>query len=273
MKTKVSPIKFSRFLQKLKNRIKSNFLLRSNEICSHYCPVCETSVKEFDRLPDEYYEKLDTHGFIFSIFQFETLNQLKYLCPNCGASDRDRLYAIYLNSECNKFLDDKSFLDIAPSQSLRTHIAKKYPRLHYRTADLGRSDVDDVVDVTDMNIYGDNSFNFFICSHVLEHVVKDIKAMQELYRILDSQGRGIVMAPIMLSLDEDYEDSEIVDPSDRWKHFGQDDHVRMYSKQGFLKKLSSVGFSMQSLDISFFGEEVFYKYGIHPRSVLYVVSK
>ena len=44
--------------------------------------------------------------------------------------------------------------------------------------------VDDVVDITDMPMYADGSFDFFICSHVLEHVSDDRRALNELYRIL-----------------------------------------------------------------------------------------
>ena len=61
--------------------------------------------------------------------------------------------------------------------------------------------------------------------------------------------------------------------NDRWKHFGQNDHVRMYSKTGFITKLQSVGFTVHQLDISYFGANVFERNGIHPRSILYIVCK
>jgi predicted SAM-dependent methyltransferase len=124
-----------------------------------------------------------------------------------------------------------------------------------------------------MNIYEDNTFDFFICSHVLEHIQNDIKAMSELYRVLKPGGKCIAMVPIALSLEEDYENPEITTAEGRWKHFGQDDHVRMYSKSGFVNKLASTGFLVHQLDVNFFGYEIFDKHGIHPRSVLYVVEK
>ena len=133
--------------------------------------------------------------------------------------------------------------------------------------------VDDVVDITQMEIYRDNTFNFFICSHILEHIDNDRKAMSELYRVLKRGGKGIAMAPIVLSLQEDYENPEITTPEGRWKHFGQDDHVRMYSKFGFIDKLQSTGFLVNQLDINFFGSETFDKHGVHHRSVLYIVEK
>jgi preprotein translocase subunit Sec61beta len=47
----------------------------------------------------------------------------------------------------------------------------------------------------------------------------------------------------------------------------------MYSKSGFIDKITSTGFKIAQLDINFFGSEAFYKHAIHPRSVLYVAEK
>lgn len=239
----------------------------------HYCPVCSSPVRQFNRLADFYYDELDKNGCIFSMFQSETMNQFQYSCPVCGASDRDRLYALYFQKELSEVHNGFRFLDIAPSSSLQSFIKTKYAHSNYRSADLMMGGVDDVVDITSMNIYEDNTFDFFICSHVLEHIQNDVKAMSELYRVLKPGGKGIAMVPIALSLEEDYENPEITTAEGRWKHFGQDDHVRMYSKSGFVNKLTSTGFLVHQLDVDFFDCEIFDKHGIHPRSVLYVVEK
>ena len=239
----------------------------------HYCPVCSSPVRQFNRLDDFYYDNLDKNGFIFSIFEGETMNQFQYSCPVCGASDRDRLYALYFQKELSEVHNGFKFLDIAPSSSLQSFIKTKYAHINYRSADLMMGGVDDVVDITSMNIYEDNTFDFFICSHVLEHIQNDVKAMSELYRVLNPGGKGIAMVPIILSLEEDYENPEITTAEGRWKHFGQDDHVRIYSKSGFVNKLTSTGFLVHQLDVNFFGYEIFDKHGIHPRSVLYLVEK
>ena len=39
------------------------------------------------------------------------------------------------------------------------------------------------IDISDMN-FEDNFFNVIICSHVLEHIVDDRKAMSELFRVI-----------------------------------------------------------------------------------------
>jgi SAM-dependent methyltransferase len=240
---------------------------------TYYCPVCESRIREFNRLPDFYQAKQDEVGYIHPVYQIETINRLCYSCPNCGASDRERLYALYF---CKIFKDShKSFkmLDIAPAKPLQKFIRRYFQNVEYRSADLMMEGVDDAVDITHMDIYPDNRFDFFICSHVLEHIEEDSKAMRELHRVLKPGGFGIAMVPILLSLKEDYENPEAKTEDERWKHFGQNDHVRFYSKPGFIKKLEGVGFKVNQYDINSFGADLFKESGIHPRSVLYLVSK
>ena len=238
-----------------------------------FCPVCCQKISSFKRLPSMYEQKHDEVGYIHPVYQAETINRFDYSCPNCDASDRERLYALYFNNFYNNFNRDISMLDIAPAIALQSFIKKSFTNIEYRSVDLIMKEVDDKADITDMKIYQNNTFDFFVCSHVLEHIENDRMAMQELFRILKPGGRGIAMVPIMLNLEEDYENPEITAPDDRWKHFGQDDHVRMYSKNGFIKKLKETGFSVSQFNIDSFGTELFKKCGIHKRSVLYVVGK
>ena len=133
--------------------------------------------------------------------------------------------------------------------------------------------VDDRVDVMDMNTYGDNQFDFFICSHVLEHVVDDKKALGELYRVLKPRGQGVLMVPIVLGVEKIDEDPSITDPAERWRRFGQYDHVRLYSKRGFLDRVSEAGFRIYEHGWEYFGEDVFTRNGVNRQSKLYIVEK
>ena len=139
--------------------------------------------------------------------------------------------------------------------------------------DLLMKEVDDNFDITDMNGYTDGQFDFFICSHVLEHIPDDRKALQELFRVLKPSGTGIAMVPINLGIERTLEDPSITDIAGRWKYFGQDDHVRMYAKKEFISRLESAGFKTTLLDVDYFGAEAFKKAGIYPSTVLYVVTK
>ncbi|MDR2146045.1 MAG: methyltransferase domain-containing protein [Tannerella sp.] len=238
-----------------------------------WCPVCNQKVKQFSKLPDYYNDMMEKYEYIHSIYCTETINSKAYSCPHCYASDRDRLYAIYFNK---RFQSDKkkeyAFLDIAPSKPLADFV-RKHDFIRYRSADLYMEDVDDKVDITDMYIYPENNFDIILCSHVLEHIENDRKAMSELYRILKPGGFAIVMVPILLTLNEDFENSAYTTEAERWKYFGQNDHVRLYSKSGFLNKLSQTGFKTSQLGIEYFGKDVFETNGIHPRSILYIVEK
>ena len=245
----------------------------TNNENSFICPVCNKTVRTFLRLPIFYDDMMEKYEYIHSLFCFETMNRKAYSCPHCSASDRNRLYAIYLNKIFQTLAKEKyTFLDIAPTKNL-TEFIKKHDFIKYKSADLYMEGVDDKVDITDMNIYADNSFDMILCSHVLEHIDDDRKAMSELFRVLKPSGFGIIMVPINLNLKEDFENPEYKTESERWKYFGQNDHVRLYSKSGFVTKLMQAGFKVNQLGIDYFGSEVFEKNGIHPRSVLYVVEK
>lgn len=236
-----------------------------------YCPVCIKSTK-FNNLPSYYFEQFFNHGFIYSPFLFETLNMKEYSCDNCGASDRDRLMSLFLKNHIISQKKKLNVLDFAPSKPISNFLNQF--SLNYRSADLFMDDVDDKVDIRKMSIYEDEKFDLFICSHVLEHIDNDIMAMKELYRITKKGGKGICLVPIMLSLDTTVENKEYLSSEAlRWKYFGQDDHVRMYSKKDFVERLRSVGFNVNQFDMEYFGKNEFERMGIDRKSVLYVVEK
>jgi predicted SAM-dependent methyltransferase len=117
-------------------------------------------------------------------------------------------------------------------------------------------DVDDRVDITNMSLYATGSIDCFICSHVLEHIPDDTKALQELFRILNLSGWGIVMAPLLPDLDKTYEDFSITTDEERRKFFGQEDHVRVYAKKEYINKLRHTGFIVHQLGVNDFGTDV-----------------
>jgi predicted SAM-dependent methyltransferase len=239
-----------------------------------FCPACRNEVDGFLPIGWSLLEKMNDHGYIFSIFQGETFDPIKYFCPRCRASDRSRLYALFFEQLFHTLPDDSvfKFIDFAPAAELRTFFrANRF--IDYRTADLLAHGVDDRVDIMNMEMYETSSVDMFLCSHVLEHVEDDGRAMRELYRILKPAGIGVVMVPIALSLESTYEDPSITTEAGRWKHFGQNDHLRIYAKKDFVKQLKDSGFLLREYTAEDFGEDAFIRHGISKRSVLYVVSK
>lgn len=201
----------------------------------------------------------------------EMVNVKEYTCPNCGAADRERAYAIWMKRELPK---NKrfTFLDVAPALPLQRFIKSTFPMINYKTGDLFMNNVDYKLDVMNMYQIPDGSVDFFICSHVLEHVRDDIQAMREFNRILSPTGKGLLIVPINLAVTEIDEDPDCTDIGERWRRFDQDDHVRRYSKQGYIQRLKSV-FNVKIYDRNYFEKQAMYENGLLDTSTLYIVSK
>lgn len=238
------------------------------------CSVCQKQVTEFLPLPTYYTENLAKYGYPYTAKDIETINVEQYGCPHCGASDRDRLYACYLEKKLPQYNAGEQvlLLDIAPAPALSNFLSK-FKKITHHTADLLMEGVDHIVDISNMPEIVSNSYDILMCSHVLEHVKDDKKALAELYRVLKPGGWGIIMVPINLTLDQIDEDPQIIDVAERWRRFGQDDHVRLYNKSGFIERVESAGFTLRQLGVDYFEESVFKQYGVTNKSVLYVVEK
>jgi ubiquinone/menaquinone biosynthesis C-methylase UbiE len=96
------------------------------------------------------------------------------------------------------------------------------------------------MDITDIQ-YPDESFDVIYCSHVLEHVPEDRQALREFYRVLRRGGWAVLLVPI--TADRTCEDPSAVDPSERKRVFGQEDHVRRYGPE-FRDRLCEAGFDV-----------------------------
>ncbi|CAD0008496.1 class I SAM-dependent methyltransferase [Flavobacterium salmonis] len=254
-------------------KIKS--IIKSSKKGNFSCSVCNKEKVKLNKLSEKYLRAFDDAGFIHSIFLFETLNIFEYSCANCSASDRSRLYALYLNEFFKKGKSKIKVLDIAPTEHFKNYLNGYINQMDYRSADLYMQGVDDIVDIQNMTLYPDGTWDLVICSHVLEHVKDDMKAVTEIYRVLKKGGVAILMAPINLGLEEsiEAEKNREYTITERWKYFGQDDHERLYSKKDFINRIRSVGFELDELDVEYFGEAIFKKYGINKKSVLYIAKK
>lgn len=243
-----------------------NFLGKIN---NKKCACCEKENIKYLPLPSYFIDNLNKYGYKGVP---EMVNFQEYSCPNCGASDRDRAYALWMKKNL-KLSSKIKILDIAPSIPLQKFIRKYFSNAEYKTADLFMENVDYQIDIMNMQLIKDSSFDFFICSHVLEHVRDDIKAMKELKRILKPTGKGILVVPIDLNRCEIDEDPDLQDIAERWRRFGQDDHVRIYSRQGFLSRLNLVGFIVQEIKNDYFDEKDVIGNGLSKNSTIYIVSK
>ena len=167
------------------------------------------------------------------------------LAPGTLSLERHRLFWLYLKNETTFFSAPLRVLHFAPEQAFVQKF-KKQKNLTYTTTDLNSPIADVKADICDLP-FKDNSFDFIICNHVLEHIPDDTKAMQELYRVLAPSGTAIVQVPYDVKRAITFEDNTITDQSERTRIFGQYDHLRVYGMDYF-KKLSSIGFDVNALD-------------------------
>jgi len=229
------------------------------------CPCCNSNVKRFAPMSKSIIQDL----YLVSIAPkgFETLSLDSYFCTICGANDRDRLIVSYLQKNHKRFF---SVLEIAPSTPIRNNL--NLAGFKYRCCDLYMPDVDDRCDIAKMTCYPDNSFDIVICSHVLEHIHEDKRAISEIARILRPNGEALILVPIPIGLEVNLYDPSIEDIETRARMYGQDDHVRMYSKSGLTDLICNSGLSIKTWSHS--DDELgFEKMGLSSTSTLYVGVK
>ena len=162
------------------------------------------------------------------------------MCPSCGSLERHRFVWLYFQRQTDLFdREFESVLHVAPEPCF----LPRFLRLlgpGYLTADFLDDSVMERMDITDIG-HEDGAFDVIYCSHVLEHVPDDRKAIQEFRRVLKQDGWAVIMVPI--TSESTYEDASIVDPKGRLKHFGQVDHVRRYGMD-VQDRLEESGFSV-----------------------------
>lgn len=237
----------------------------------YQCPVCGVGLRAFRPMWKSYWRDVEIYQPVHPAESMETLNLEAFTCPRCDAFDRDRLTAIYLENAFAGFDRNRTYrlLEFAPGDALHKKL-KSLPFIAYRSADLSRKTVDERVDMTDMAAYADGSLDVVLCSHILEHIPDDRKAMRELRRVLKPDGFAIVLVPLVVGVDETHEDPSMDTLELCWKYFGAGDHVRQYGKQDFIERLEAAGLRVEQLGISHFEAETFRRAGIAANSVLYV---
>lgn len=154
-------------------------------------------------------------------------------CPKCGSLERHRLFWLYFVNVLWPKLParKKDMLHIAP-EPFFVDLLKAHEEINYLSGDLMMPDAMLKIDLTDMPFH-DAQLDVIICSHVLEHIPDDTKAMREMYRVLRPGGYLLVMVPTYGN--DTYENRNVTTPEGRRKHFGQDDHVRKYGRDIILR--------------------------------------
>jgi hypothetical protein len=187
---------------------------------ARYCPCCEAHIRRFTPF------WLDPNP--------------EASCPVCGSMQRHRLIWLYMNQKTDLFDgNQKKMLHVAPEPQL-ARLFQRSDYIHYLSADLSATNAMVQMDITDIQ-YSNNIFDVIYCSHVLEHVPDDSKAMREFHRVLKSDGWAILQVPI--TVDTTFEDKTVNSDEERKRLFGQHDHVRRYGLD-YKDRLSNAGFAV-----------------------------
>jgi ubiquinone/menaquinone biosynthesis C-methylase UbiE len=158
-------------------------------------------------------------------------------------------------------------LDFSPSRSFY-RLLKSKKEIFYDSTDMSANFLSDFhYDITELIITGE-MYDLVICYHVLEHVLEDSKAIKELYRVTKTGGHCIIQTPFKEGAI--YENPSIDTDALRLQHFGQKDHVRIYSVTGLCERLTSCGFQVS---VKEFEELPNSKHGFNTHEAIIICTK
>jgi hypothetical protein len=193
--------------------------LRGALAASRTCPICLARCQEFASFRSRRHAR----------------------CPECGSFERHRLSWLFLERETSLFRAPTRFLHFAPEDAMRKQIVGNL-NVTYTEASYDPKKPEQGVDIQRLP-FADGSFDLTYCSHVLEHIPDDRKAMRELARVLRSGGQAVIMVPVRNTA-ATYEDAAITAPEERAKHFGRWDHLRLYGRD-IVERLQEAGFAVE----------------------------
>ena len=201
-------------------------------------------IEPFLRTSFSFTKKGTNHLCLICNFKNDTWITTKHndlLCPKCGSLSRDR--RLWNELKENFIKENISVLDFSPSRCLYRKWEKQ-PNIIYKATDFEGNFISDFnYDITNI-AEKDATFDLIICYHVLEHIENDVKAMQELFRVLKPNGTLVIQTPFKEG--EIYENYTITSEIDRLKHFGQEDHVRIYSVASLKERLENCNFKVEN---------------------------
>ncbi|MEK9177352.1 MAG: methyltransferase domain-containing protein [Patescibacteria group bacterium] len=188
-------------------------------------------------------------------------------CPRCNSSARERLIYLFLKRRTGAFSNPLDILHIAPEKNLQ-HTLKRRSRGTHISGDIEPGAADTTFDIQKIP-FANERFDLVICSHVLEHIIDDARAMHELYRVLRSGGIAILQVPYSPLLTKTFEDPRVQRPGERERVFGQSDHVRIYGTD-YPDRLRKAGFIVEMIfPNAFLSEKEIKKYALDPQEPIF----
>ena len=144
-----------------------------------YCPICDRTFRKF-RSAGRGVNKRNNA-----------------VCYTCKSRERDRLVHKFLADNAQMLQrPDLRLLHFAPEPSLESML-DEFATGKRITADLVRQDVSLQLDIEQLP-FADECFHAIYCSHVLQDIPHDTRALQEMYRVLRPDGWALVLFPMRI---------------------------------------------------------------------------
>ena len=197
-------------------------------------------------------------------------------CLKCGSLERHRNLWLFFKENPQLFKAHTKLLHAAPEKIFSEYFQSRKD-IDYTAIDLEPEAYDYTVntiamDLTDLK-FDDNSFDVIICSHVLEHIPDDAKAMSEMHRVLKTDGWAIINVPVHQERATTFEDVTINDPKKQLELFGQPDHVRIYGRD-YMDRLQHAGFKVEIINWpSHYDHNTRFRYGLKEADIIYLCRK
>ena len=213
---------------------------------THRCKVCGAGVR-----------RLSDTGYGFEVLErLQVVGGLRRFadqCPICHSSSRERLIWFWMTDGGKglRFPKRTRTAHFAPekglSKRLSSALSPTYTAYDFEPSRYRHLDRVEQADLTALKM-GDGSIDLLICNHVIEHVFDVPKALGEIRRVLSDDGVAILQVPIALKLDETIELPIESTPQERIDLLGQDDHLRLFTQDGYVTALEQAGLKVELFD-------------------------
>lgn len=205
---------------------------------AYFCPICNRKSRKFLQ-----YGKNNK-----SILRYKIISNGKRencICPNCFSKDRERLLFLFFSYFKNKLYinENSSILHFSPEKTLTNYFFRKH-FTNYKTSDFFDKKANFKIDLEN-TLNHEKKYDLIICNHVLEHIHNDSQALDNINNLLKNGGHAILLTPYSELIDDDIYLGKSLTNKQKLEFYGQNDHVRVYSKKNLIKKIEYAGFDLK----------------------------
>jgi SAM-dependent methyltransferase len=193
-------------------------------------------------------------------------------CPKCNSVPRTRLVPFSLQ-HFKLITKELNVLHIAPNVNEYNYIRNNFYDLKcYDRLDIKQRKHTNIrQNIINTDLISE-TYDLAIAWHVFEHIVQDIEAVKEIYRLLKPKGQLLVSVPIYPIENAITFEDEKIDYKDYLKFHGHYDHCRSCGLD-YYKRFEKVGFKTQTLSVSTIVSDDIARFGLQKDHVVWCFSK